>query len=121
MNVLIVESNADLARIWARHLERQGVQVEIASGQSDAIESLQRAEPNLIVLGLLLDEGSALAVSDYAQYRHPETKVIITSNSRFFSDGSIFQHAANACAFLPNEVEPDDLTAMVEHFGQTSR
>ncbi len=119
MDVLIVESNADLARIWRRHLERQGMTVEVAPGQAEAVAYLDREAPNLIVLDLVLEEGSALAIADYAQYRHPEAKVIVTTNSTFFSDGSIFAHAGNACAFVPNEVDPDDLAAMVEHYGQT--
>ncbi len=33
MNVLIVESQPDLGLLWQRHLERQGMQVDLVSGQ----------------------------------------------------------------------------------------
>ncbi|PTQ74794.1 response regulator receiver domain-containing protein [Celeribacter persicus] len=120
MQVLIVESSPDIGRVWQRHLERQGMCVTLVAGQDEAIESLQNSAPDLIVLDLVLEQGSAFAVADYANYRHPDTRVIFTTNSSFFSDGSIFQHVANACAFLPKKVDLEDLTAMVEHYGKDS-
>lgn len=117
MQVLIVESSPELGKIWKRHLERQGVEVVLASGQREAIKYLLQFAPDLIVLDLILEEGSAFAIADYANYRHPETRVIFTTNVSFFSDGSIFQHVANACAFLPKRVDPEDLSAMVAHYG----
>ncbi|MEL7098077.1 MAG: response regulator [Pseudomonadota bacterium] len=114
--VLIVESAAHMARLWAAHLERGGMQVEIATSQEVAIASLSRNCPDVIVLDLVLEEGSALAVSDYASYRCPDARVIFVTNTTFFSDGSIFAHAENACAFVQSQTPPEDLAAMVEHY-----
>ncbi|MEN8833197.1 MAG: response regulator [Pacificibacter sp.] len=119
MRVLIIESNSALSDVWRRHLERQGVEVECAVGQEDAIQFLQDKSVDLIVLNLVLEAGSAFAVADYANYRHPDIPVIFVTNSSFFSDGSIFQHMANARAFVASEVDPEDLAAMVEHYGRT--
>jgi len=121
MQVLIVESNPDLGVVWQRHLERHGLGVQCALGQSSAIEYLQLNAVDLIILDLVLEDGSAFAVADYANYRYPDTPVIFVTNSTFFSDGSIFQHMANARAFITSEVDPADLTAMVEHYGRPSR
>ncbi|WP_299778778.1 response regulator [uncultured Roseobacter sp.] len=117
MKVLIVESQNDLAKIWQRHLERMGMDVASASGQSDAIGHLSTHETDIIIMDLVLNEGSALAVADYASYRLPEAKVIFVTNTSFFSDGSIFSHATNACAFVQSATPPEDLAAMVEHYG----
>lgn len=118
MQVLIVESNPDLGAIWQRYLERQGMSVTSALGQASAVAYLQDTAADLIILDLVLEDGSAFAVADYANYRYPETPVIFVTNSTFFSDGSIFQHMANARAFVTSEVDPADLTAMVEHYGR---
>lgn len=121
MQILIVENSPEIGRLWQRFLERQGMSVTLVSGQSAAIKELQKdVPPDLIVLDLVLDSGSAFAIADYASYRAPQTRVIFTTNSTFFSDGSIFQHVANACAFLPKEVDPGDLAAMVEHYGKAA-
>ncbi|WP_299673796.1 response regulator [uncultured Roseobacter sp.] len=120
MKVLIVESQNDLAKIWQRHLERMGMSVSRSSGQTDAICHLSTYDTDIIIMDLVLDDGSALAVADYASYRQPDAKVIFVTNTSFFSDGSIFSHATNACAFVQSATPPEDLAAMVEHYGATT-
>ncbi|MFT6022140.1 MAG: DNA-binding NtrC family response regulator [Ascidiaceihabitans sp.] len=116
MNVLIVESRHDLGVLWQRHLERLAANVTLVHGQSDAIEYLRDNSPDIIILDLVLDEGSPLAVSDFASYRQPDARVIFVTNTSFFSDGSIFAHAQNACAYVQSGTPPEDLAAMVEHY-----
>ncbi|MGJ8626033.1 MAG: response regulator transcription factor [Sulfitobacter sp.] len=121
MKVLIVESEADLALLWQRHIERQGMQVSHVKTQEAAIAFLADQTIDIIILDLVLEEGSALAVADYANYRQPEARVIFVTNTSFFSDGSIFAHSANARAFLPSTTPADDLAAMVAHYGSDRR
>ncbi len=116
MKVLIVESNPELGSLWQRHLERQGAEVTLVHGQEAAILALYGAAFDIIVLDLVLEHGSALAVSDFASYRRPEARVIFVTNTSFFSDGSIFAHSQNACAYVPAGTPPEDLAAMVEHY-----
>ena len=120
MNVLIVERQQELGQLWKRHLMRQGLSVDLVSSQNAAIDALCCRAYDLIVLDLVLEDGSALAVADFASYRHPEARVIFVTNTSFFSDGSIFAHSANACAYVQSETPPEDLAAMVEHYA-TSR
>ncbi|MFY0634199.1 MAG: response regulator [Vannielia sp.] len=117
MKVLIVESDEELGSIWARHLERQGCSVTLVASQSDAVDALRHGSVQVIVLNLVLLEGSALAVADFASYRQPEARVIFVTDTTFFSDGSIFSFASNACAFLRIGTPVDDLAAMVEYHG----
>jgi CheY-like chemotaxis protein len=117
LNVFIVEIQPELAQLWRRHLERQGMQVSCVGSQEDAIAFLATQDVDIIILDLVLEDGSALAVADYANYRQPDARVIFVTNTTFFSDGSIFAHSANARAFLPLATPPDDLAAMVAHYG----
>ncbi|WP_093150571.1 response regulator transcription factor [Aliiruegeria lutimaris] len=121
MQVLIVESSRDLGRLWKRHIERMGYEVSLAKDQAEAITFLQDRDFQVIILDVVLEEGSAFAVSDFASYRRPEARVIFVTNTSFFSDGSIFSLASNACAYLQSETPPDDLAAMVEYYGTTNR
>ncbi len=116
MNVLIVESVRDLGRLWKRHLERSGACVDLVHNQEDAVDALHEQEYNILVVDLVIDDGSALTVADFASYRCPTAKVVFVTNTSFFSDGSIFSIAANACAYLPTATPPEDLAAMVEHY-----
>ncbi|WP_116131262.1 response regulator [Tropicimonas sp. IMCC34043] len=117
MQVLIVESNKDLGWVWKRHLERSGQSVTLAQSQEEAVDVVCGADLDVIILDVVLEEGSAFAIADYASYHSPRTKVVFVTNTTFFSDGSIFQIAPNACAYLRTATPPEDLALMVEHFG----
>ncbi|TCS61907.1 response regulator transcription factor [Primorskyibacter sedentarius] len=121
MNVLIVESKAELGKIWKSHLERLGAEVWLVTTQDDAVNLLRTVELDVLVLDLVIDDGSAMAIADFASYRQPKAKAIFVTNTSFFSDGSIFQHCSNACAYLQSETPPDDLAAMVEHYGRNEQ
>lgn len=116
MNVLIVEEQAELGRLWQRHLWRQGAEAVLVRSQHDAIAALYDNPYDVLILDLNLSRGSALAVADFTAFRYPEARVIFVTNTTFFSDGSIFAHSPNACAFLKTSTPPDDLAAMVEHY-----
>lgn len=120
MNVLIVQNNAKLGQMWQRHLRRHEHVADIALDQDTAIEKLSERNYPIIILDVVLGDGSAIAVADYASYRHPDARVIFVTNTSFFSDGSIFQLCSNACAFVPSATQPEDLTAMVEHYAKAN-
>lgn len=67
--VLIVESVPELATVCYRHLVRQGMQVTSVTGQDMAIAHLSEKDTDIIILDLVIEEGCALAISDYANYR----------------------------------------------------
>lgn len=117
MHVLIVQENPDLGTLWGDHLRRQGAEVTLVATGDDAVAVLRKTPVEVIVLDLVLSEGSALAVADYASYKRPHAKVVFVTTTSFFSDGSIFQHVPNACAFLQTHTPVEDLTAVVEHYG----
>ena len=84
MIVLIVEPCPDLGRLWKRHVERQGAEVHLVQGQDAAFDLLRTLAIDMIVLDLVLKQGSALAISDYASYRRPKAQVIFVTNTTFF-------------------------------------
>ena len=116
MRILIVESNTDLSDIWAGHLQRQGAEVVILPDADKAIEWLRTETVDVVVANLIQRAGSALALADVIAWRSPDTSVVFVTDTTFFSDGSIFAHAQNACAYVPSGTKPEDLAAMVEHY-----
>jgi DNA-binding NtrC family response regulator len=118
MRVLIVESKRERAELWQRHLTRAGAEVVVVGGQEEAAKALLMEPYDVIVMNVLLTEGSAVAIADLAAYRRPEARVIFVSGSRFFSNGTIFELCSNAAALVQPDVPPDDLVALVEHHGQ---
>ena len=118
MQVLIVENVLELARIWQRQLERDGLEVVVAPHSDRAIDLISDVAFDVIIVSLNLSEGdSPMAVADYAQYRRPDARLIFVGDGEFFSDGSIFELMGNARALIPRATAPEDLAAMVEHYG----
>ena len=117
MRVLIVQNNDALGTVWQRHLERMNACVELIKTGSEALIALQDKNYDVIVLDLVLEEGCALTVADFAQFNQPRASVVFVTDTTFFSDGSIFSHSANARAFVETTMCPKDLAKIVHHYG----
>lgn len=117
MRILIVESDAALANLWARHLRRREAVVHLAASDDEAIDLIAEQAFDVIVLDAVLGEGSAFAVADLASFRQPDARVVFVTGSSFFSDGSIFNHIPNASACLPSGMAPEDVATVVGHYG----
>lgn len=115
MQILIVESCANLAAIWQHHLESLGATVLTAPTAERAVTMIATHDVDAVIVDLVLPDGSALSVADFAMYRRPEAKVIVLSNKHFFSDGSIFALTQNIRAYLSTTVPPEDLGAIVAY------
>lgn len=120
MQVLIVQNEGSLGSIWKRHLERLGAEVTLAVCGFTAVELLEKEYFDVIVLDLVLAQGSALSIADVAFYRQPNSNVIYVTDTTFFSDGSIFALSGNARAFIQSETPPQDIAEIVYHYGRGS-
>ncbi len=120
MQVLIVEHNRDLARIWAGFLGRQGMVCTVAAAPAEAYAALRAQAFDALVLDMELPEGEAIAVADFATYRNPEIPIIAVTARGFFSDSAIFELVPNARGLLRSPLRPDDMAALVEHYGARS-
>ena len=116
MHVLIVQSCACLGALWQDHFAREDAVVTHVQTQHSATTVLAKTAVDVIILDLMLKDGAAIAVADYALYKQPLAQVIIVTDRSVFSDGSIFAHLANARAFMPTRTRPSDLFAMAQHF-----
>ncbi|WP_322891954.1 MULTISPECIES: response regulator [unclassified Yoonia] len=120
MQVLIVQADAGLGALWQEHLERLGAQVQRVGSGAGALGALEKTTYDVIVLDVMLDGGSALAIADLAQVRHPRTNIVFVTDTTIFSDGSIFGYSANARAFIQTATPPKDLAAIVHHYGSVT-
>ena len=84
MRVLIVESHFELGCLWERALQRNGADVCFARSQPEAVKALMQDDFDIIVLDLVLKNGSAFAISDFANYRRPKARVVFVTNTSFF-------------------------------------
>lgn len=118
MKVLIVESNPNLCWLWKRHIERLGKEVEVAHGLEDAMDAVRRHPFDVMLVDLILPDGSALGLADWARIISPQTNVVFVTDTTFFSDGSLFAFSGNARALVKTESAPEDVAAIVTHYGE---
>lgn len=118
--ILIVASNPGLSQIWASHLRRHGEDVIVLQSQSDAVAYLHDGNADVIVLDVMLENGSAFAVADFASYRQPDARIVFVTRNTFFSDGSLFTHIPNTAAVVQEKMPPTDLAAIVAYHGRAS-
>ncbi len=118
MDVLIVEKDPELGRLWTAHIQRMGAQTTLVSKQAVALSMLSEKGYDVLILDFNLDGGDAIALADYASYRRPDMKIIFVTSDTFFSNGSIFEYMANACAMVPDSTPPEDLAALVDYHGR---
>lgn len=120
MKVLVVEENADLSKLWCRHLERQGAVVVQIAHADDAFVAVSRTRYDVIVLQMQSDAAAAIALINHAQFAHPNTQVICVAKNGFFSDGTLFSMSSNACTMIDEGTKPEDLAAIVDYYGGQS-
>ncbi len=80
-SILIVEDEADIADLIKLHLEREGFSARIVRSGRAAVEAIERGQPDLVVLDLMLPDLDGLEVCRRLRYR-PETRrlpIIIVS------------------------------------------
>lgn len=76
MRLLLVEDEADLARLTAKHLERQGHVVDRVGCVGDALAAVDTTAYDLLLLDLRLPDGDGLTVLRHVRNRHLATPVI---------------------------------------------
>ena len=116
MRILLVQHNQDLSNLWSSFLRHHGVEVVQTATQSESINLLRFEAFDALVLDLVLPDGGAIAISDFATYRYPDVPIIAVTSTNFFSDGSIFELIPNARSFMRTPLRPDDLAAVLEHY-----
>ena len=108
--ILVVEDDTDLRHMFSTALEFAGFDVREAPNGYEAIHSVDRHPPDLIVLDLLLPGFGGLSVqqeiAERAVTRHIPS-VIVTGSHRDLA------HLSVACV-LRKPVDPDELVATVK-------
>ncbi|MEL6586488.1 MAG: hypothetical protein AAFY65_17260 [Pseudomonadota bacterium] len=100
---------------------RDPFRAEIADSQAQAVAMMFELSPTVVLIDLGLEDGSPLAVADFASYRHPDARVIFLNGAGMFADGSIFAHAPNAHAHIPMGMSEPDVMALVAHHATVGR
>ena len=75
--VLVVDDDADMSSMLARHLESEGMAVTAATGGREALKALAAQEFDVVITDLVMDEVGGLEVLATAARSRPAPRVIL--------------------------------------------
>ncbi|HUB27217.1 MAG TPA: response regulator [Tepidisphaeraceae bacterium] len=113
--ILIVDDDADLAEALRKYLERDGYTVECAYDGTEALESILKYPPDLIILDLLMPrlDGSSLLEILRSYLRFHTLRVIVLSA---LIDGPTLSKARNlkvAAALIKGKATLEEIAQAV--------
>lgn len=77
VHILIVDDDPEIRSLLARYLGGQGFRVSAAANRAECESRLSMGAPDLVVLDVMLPDGSGLDICRSMQERRPHTPVIL--------------------------------------------
>ncbi len=113
-NILIVEDNAFLRKLCAKHLARNGREIRMASDGGDAMKEIEKQQPDLLLLDLLLPHVDGFTVLDFIRDKGYAFPVIILSNIEWKFDSKGSQLIGATHYFIKSDIDIPDLVKKIE-------
>ncbi len=115
VRVLLVEDDADLAKIIMATFEQAGVEIFHASSRQKAIEMCQRVSPGIMILDLSLPDGDGFGVVDWLRQRHDLHRLpLVVYSARDVTESEREKLQLGPTEFLTKtRVQPQEVEALV--------
>ena len=75
--ILVVDDVDTIARVYARFLERQGYDVQIAFNGEEALTVWERFQPDLIISDIRMPKMSGFELANAIRKKNPEQKIVL--------------------------------------------
>jgi DNA-binding NarL/FixJ family response regulator len=120
--VLVVDDEANFRAFAGAILERAGLAVELAADGEEALQSIARAEPDLVLLDVCLPRTSGYEIHRQLRERYGESlPVIFVSGVRVDAYDRVAGLLLGADDYLAKPFDPDELVARVRRSLQRTR
>lgn len=112
-SILVVDDDAEIRTLLQRYLREQGFRVRIAQDKAECRAELARARPDLIVLDVMLPDGSGLEICRALSDQTPKIPVILLTALREEID-RIVGLELGADDYLGKPFNPRELVARIK-------
>ncbi|HET7786862.1 MAG TPA: response regulator [Myxococcales bacterium] len=109
--VLVVEDDPDLAALEAEVLKLRGHEVDVASNGREALEAVDRARPDLILLDMKMPVMNGREFADEYRRREPSTAPIVVVTAA--DDAQRRAAEVGASGWIAKPFDPDALVDQV--------
>lgn len=113
-DIMVVEDDKDLNNAYTIILEKDGHRVVSAFNGKEALNALQKFEPQLILLDLLMPiMGGLEFLKNFDLERHPNVKVLIFTNMENSPEVNEAYHLGAHRCVIKSWTAPQNLTHVV--------
>jgi DNA-binding response OmpR family regulator len=106
--VLVVDDEANHARVMAIGLRIEGFEVETAGDAEGALEQLRKQTFDLAIVDLMMPGTNGIQLARLVRESHPQTRVVLTS-AYHLSERQLVRADCGAVGFVP---KPFDLSEL---------
>jgi len=110
--ILLVEDDAEIARLTAMYLDVEGYQVEVIDDGALALDAIKNTKPELIILDLMLPGMSGIEICKLAREFYQQPILILTACDDDVSEVSLLKMGADD--YLVKPLRPHVLVARIE-------
>ncbi len=75
--ILVVDDVDTIARVYARFLERQGYDVQIAFNGEEALNVWERFKPDLVISDIRMPKMSGFELANALRKKNPDQKIVL--------------------------------------------
>src|SRR5690606_11206572 len=111
--ILVVDDEANIRRMLARLLESEGYRVSGAADGRAALEAVEAAEPDVVLLDLAMPELDGLATLRVLRERRPELPVVMMSGRASLAD-AVQATKLGAFHFIEKPLSPEAVLLTVK-------
>ena len=112
-NVWIVDDDRSIRWVLEKALEQDGIQSRVFESGDEALQALEREQPDALVSDIRMPGINGLELLDSIQQAHPTLPVIImTAHSDL--DSAVASYQGGAFEYLPKPFDVDDAVALVK-------
>ncbi|MDH7786654.1 two-component system OmpR family response regulator [Ochrobactrum sp. 19YEA23] len=112
-HILIVDDDPEIRSLLSRYISEQGFRVSVAGDRRECEKRLAETNPNLIVLDVMLPDGSGLDICRRLRDREPSIPVILLTALKEDVD-RIIGLEIGADDYLGKPFNPRELTARIK-------
>jgi DNA-binding response OmpR family regulator len=106
--VLVVDEQANQARVMAIGLRIEGFEVETCSGSQEALERLAARPFDIAIVDLMLPGTNGIQLARLLRDLHPGTRVVLTS-AYHLSERQLARADCGAAGFVPKPLDLGEL------------
>ncbi|MGF1748274.1 MULTISPECIES: response regulator transcription factor [Vibrio] len=110
--ILLVEDDTEIAQLTKMYLEAEGYHVTAIDNGSDALPTIQKMQPDLVILDLMLPEKSGIDICREAREFYSGMIIILTAAEDEMSEVSLLKLGADD--YLMKPVRGHILVARIE-------